>query len=69
MRTITAVYKGNRQIELQQDIDLPSDTTVAVILPAKGEDRLIQQNLQKASEAGFSKLWDNEEDDIWNEYL
>lgn len=34
MRTITAVYKGNRQIELQQDIDLPSDMTVAVILPA-----------------------------------
>lgn len=69
MRTVSAIYKGNRQIELQEDIELPSDSSVIVLVPSNDDERSTQQNLQLASESVFKKLWDNEADEVWNEYL
>jgi len=69
MRTVVAVYKGNRVIELKEDIDLPSNSSVTVLLPTTEDERVTQQSLQKASEKVFERLWDNEGDEVWNEYL
>jgi len=69
MRTVVAVYRGNRVIELQEDIDLPSNSSVMVLLPTDMDERVTQQFLQKASEKVFEKPWDNEGDEVWNEYL
>ena len=69
MRMVAAIYKGNRVIELKEDIDLPSNSSVTVLLPTEEDERVTQQFLQKASERVFEKLWDNEEDEVWNEYL
>lgn len=69
MRTVIAIYKGNRVIELKEDIDLPSNSSVTVLLPTAKDEHVTQQFLQKASEKVFEKLWDNEGDEVWNEYL
>lgn len=69
MKTLSAVYKGNRIIELHEDIDLPSDVEVLVIIPEPDDERTLRSQLQSAAEAVFTKLWDNKEDEVWNEYL
>jgi hypothetical protein len=69
MRTVAAIYKGNRGIELQENIDLPSNSFVTVLLPTKEDDRVTHQFLPEAAEKGFEKLWDNDGDKIWAEYL
>ncbi len=33
------------------------------------DDRLLHYQFMKASEASFARLWDNEGDEVWNEYL
>ena len=69
MTTVSAVYKGNRQVELQEDIELPSNSSVLVLLPEDDDEKTTQQFLRLASESAFKKLWDNDEDEVWNEYL
>lgn len=69
MTTVSAVYKGNRQVELQEDIALPSNSSVIVLLPDEDDEKATQRFLQLASESVFKKLWDNEEDEVWSEYL
>ncbi len=69
MTTVPAVYKGNRQVELQEDIALPSNSSVIVLLPDEDDEKMTRRFLQLASENVFKKLWDNEEDEVWGEYL
>ena len=70
MKTFSARYKGNRVIQLLEDIDFPKDTAVLVIIPEQEEDeRELHHQLQVAAEGVFAKLWDNKEDEVWNEYL
>lgn len=69
MTTVSAVYKGNRQVELQEDIALPSNSSVIVLLPDENDEKASRRFLQLASENVFKKLWDNEEDEVWSEYL
>lgn len=69
MKTFSAVYKGDRLIELLEDIDLPEDIQVLVIIPGQEDEEELRNQLQIASAAAFAKLWDNEEDEVWNEYL
>ena len=69
MRTLPAIYKGNQVVELLEDIDLPENVRVLVVIPELDDERVLQSQLQNAAEAVFAKLWDNEEDEVWNEYL
>ena len=68
MKTFAAIYKGNRTIELSEDVDLPENTSVLVVIPGKDDDEL-RADFVMASEEAFKKIWDNEEDEVWNEYL
>jgi hypothetical protein len=68
MKTLAAVYKGNRFIELSQDVELSKDCQVIVLIPEQ-EDEEMPQQLQVATEAPFARLWDNEDDEIWRDYL
>ena len=69
MKTLTAVYKGNRTIEMSEELDLPEDTAVLVLVPEQESEPEVRRQLQSASEVVFAKLWDDEEDELWNEYL
>ena len=69
MKTLSARYKGHRLIELLEDIDLPEDLEVLVIIPEQYDEKALREQLQSTTEAVFTRLWDNEEDEVWNEYL
>jgi hypothetical protein len=69
MKTLSAVYKGDRVVELLEDIDLPGDMEVLVVIPGQEDERELRSQLQSAAETVFAKLWDSKEDKIWNEYL
>lgn len=69
MKTLSAIYKGDRVVELLEDIDLPKDMEVFVIVPEQDDERTLSSQLKSAAEAVFAKLWDNKEDEVWNEYL
>ena len=69
MKTLSAIYKGERVVELFEDIDLPKDIVVLVIIPEQEDERELRSQLRSAAEVVFAKLWDNKEDEVWNEYL
>lgn len=69
MRTISAIYKGDRAVELLEDVDVPRNGVVWVIVPGEQDEREMHRQLQSAAEVVLAKLWDNEEDDVWHEYL
>jgi hypothetical protein len=69
MKTLPAIYKGERVVELFEDIDLPQDIAVLGVIPEQEDERELRSQLRSAAEAVFAKFWDNEEDGVWNEYL
>ena len=66
MKTLTAIYRGNRVVELSEDVELPKDIEVLVVIPDQEDERELRNQLRIATEAVFTKLWDNKEDEIWN---
>ncbi len=69
METLSAIYRGNRVVELIEEADLPENIEVLVVIPEQDDERALRSQLQSAAEVVFSKLWDNQEDEVWNEYL
>lgn len=69
MKTLSAKYKGNRILELADMLDLPVDSEVLVIIPEDNDENAMHHQLQSATEAVFAEIWDNEEDEVWSEYL
>ncbi len=69
MKTLSGIYKGKRVVELFEDIDLPKDIGVLVVIPEENDERKLRNQLQNAAEGVFAKLWDNKGDEVWNEYL
>ena len=69
MKTISAIYKGDRVLELLEDISLPKDMEVLVIIPEQNYEKELRSQLQSATETVFARFWDNEKDEVWNEYL
>ena len=69
MKTLSAIYKGQQVVELFEDIDLPKDMAVLVVIPEQEDERELRSQLQSAAEVVFAKLWDNEEDEAWNESI
>jgi hypothetical protein len=69
MRTVSAVYKGDRVVELLEDVDFPADMAVWVVIPGQDDERTLHNQMQSAAEAVLTRLWDNQEDDVWNEYV
>jgi len=66
MKTFSAIYKGDRVVELIEDIALPKDIEVLVVIPEQDNERTLRSQLQSAAETVFARLWDNQEDEIWN---
>jgi len=69
MKAFSAIYKGERVIELLEDVDFPKDMELQVVILRQDDEEELRKQFLKAAEAAFSKLWDNEEDDVWNDYL
>ncbi len=69
MKTLSAIYKGNRVVELLEDVDLLEGIEVLVVILESNDERTLHGQLQSAAEIVFAKLWDNKEDEVWNEYL
>ena len=63
--TIRAVVRGNKRIELLERCDVPEGTEVLVtILPGSDETFWL-----KSSESSLQKIWDNQEDDVYEQLL
>lgn len=69
MKTISAIYKGNRTVELTENPGLPENAAVLVVIPEQEDEAEMRKQLQSAAEGAFSNLWNNAEDEVWNEYL
>ncbi len=69
MKTLSAIYRGDRVVELVEDVALPKNIEVLVVIPEQDDERILRSQLQSVAEPVFAKLWDNQEDEIWNEYL
>jgi len=69
IRTLSATYRGARVVELWEDVALPRDIKVLVVIPEQDDEMMLRSQLQSAAEIAFARLWDNEGDDVWNEYL
>jgi len=69
MKTLSAMYKGQRVVELFEDIDLPKDIVVLVVIREREDERELRSQLQSAAEVVFARLWDNKEDEVWSERL
>jgi len=69
MKIFSAVYKGDRVVELLEDIDLPKDIEVLVVIPEQEDEKELRSQLRSTAEVVFAKIWDNKEDEVWNEYL
>lgn len=68
MKALSARFKGNRLVELAEDVDLPENLEVLVMVPEYDEE-VLRSELREAAEAAFANLWDNQEDEVWNDYL
>ena len=63
MNTVKAIFKEGR-IELLEEVDIPEGTEVLVtILSDEAEFWL------RVSESSLASVWDNEEDDIYEQLL
>lgn len=40
-----------------------------VMIPGQEDEAEIRRHLQGAAEDVFAKLWDNEDDEVWKEYI
>ncbi len=69
MKTLSAIYKGNRTVELTTDLNLPRETVVLVVIPEQEDEEELRRQLPNAAEPVFEKLWNNKEDEVWNGYL
>jgi len=54
--------------ELLNDIDIPKDQAVLVLIPDWEDEKELRKQFKNAAEDVFSKLWNNDEDEVWNEY-
>lgn len=69
MKTIPGVYRGARVVQLQDDVDLPTDAKVLVVIPEYDDETALRRQLVHTAEQAFAKLWDNDQDEVWREYL
>lgn len=69
MKTYTAIYKGNRIIELNEGLELAENTVVFVVISEQADEDEMRLQLTLAAHNTSAKLWDNAEDEVWNEYL
>jgi len=47
MKTLSATYKGERVVELFEDINLPKDIAVLVVIPEQGEQMITQKQIEE----------------------
>ena len=69
MKTFSAIYRGNRTVELFEDVDFARNTRVWVLVSEPDDETEMRVQLGKAAERVLTKLWDNPGDEIWHEYL
>jgi predicted DNA-binding antitoxin AbrB/MazE fold protein len=63
MNTVKAIFKEGR-IELLEQVDIPEGTEVLVTILSDEEEFWL-----RASEPSLASVWDNEEDDIYEQLL
>lgn len=65
LNTVRAIMRENKKIELLEPCDVPAGTEVLVTILPEGDERF----WLKSSEPSLKKIWDNPEDDIYNDLL
>ncbi len=66
LTTVPAHFDGD-QVRLDVDIELKPNTRLLVtILGEESSDEALVWSAMKASEAAFARVWDNEEDAVYD---
>lgn len=66
LMTVPAHYDGT-QIQLDVEVELKPDTRLLVTILDEGpENETLVWNAMKLSEATFARVWDNDEDAVYN---
>jgi hypothetical protein len=68
-RVLTTVpaHSDGTQVRLDVEVELQPDTRLLVtILDQKSFDEVLVWNAMRASEAAFARVWDNEEDAVYD---
>lgn len=65
LNTIRAVVRDNKRIELLETCEVPEGTEVLVTI-LSGSDETFWL---KSSESSLKKVWDNQEDDVYEQLL
>ena len=69
MKTLSAIYKGNGILELSENLEIPQDTPVTIIIPNSDDEPELRLHIQDIGQKALEKLWENQEDEVWNEYV
>ena len=69
MKSLIATYQGDRILELSEGLDLPKGAVVRILIAEQEDENEMRLQLKSAAEIVFAKLWDNDEDEVWNEYV
>ena len=56
-------------VELSDNLDIPKDTVVLVVIPDEDDENEMRRQLHGAAQSAFAKVWDNEKGAIWKDYL
>ena len=65
MKAIKAHYDGH-VIVPEEPVNLPANTPVRVLVPESDDSADITREFSKLSEASFSRVWDNEDDAVYD---
>ena len=52
-----------------EEVDPPKDVEVLVVIPESDDEKVLRSQLQGAAESVLAEFWNNEEDEVWSEYL
>jgi hypothetical protein len=69
MKAVPAIYKGDRILELSEKLDLPQNTVVLVVISDQEDETELRLQMKSFADIVFAKMWDNDEDEVWNEYV
>lgn len=57
------------KVEIDEAINITTSLKSITIIPEQDDEYLFKAQLQDSAEVTFCKLWNNEDDNFWNEYL
>ena len=65
----TLVIRDGKIVAAGTGVTVPKDAVVLVLISEQEDENEMRHQLKSAAEIVFAKMWDNDEDEVWNEYV